>query len=447
MGTALPSAADSALHTTDEKANFQRLTRLLVCGGITLLREVFDSIHRPADLPLKLGDRHIHTQLKSLKKQNVINQREWKILYPSPGVYGKSTEFDITLLFKLFRNICRLTRPCTGWDSLPNSANLSLGADLARIKFYRNEVYSHSNYMEISNAEFVDLWREISEALLRIAKKFSVSKKNEWKTSIDKFLRDPLTPDSAQSLAELQSWYKKDMDTKDMLEQQNQSMDIKLQKQMNAIMNIHTIVTELKSKQGESYGNSGHLPSAPHLQEAGLQPGSVCIPISPEEPQAEEAVVPTAPHLQEAGLQPGSVCIPISPEEPQAEEAAGSPGPQTNQPISSPDNVGIWRVILSFKNSFDLLVQYLRIKLGVDVQDSRIGSLVITVSCSSLQVLDGLWEDYQGGHLNEVIQKTLVTQEVLKELGLSEMKLKTIISEEEYKACKEQLTEELGETV
>ena len=422
MATALPPAAYSALHATDEKANFQRLTRLLVCGGITLLREVFNSIHPPANLPLKLGDPVIKAQLQKLRNRNVVNQLEWNLLYPSPGVYGKSTEFDITLLFKLFRNICSLTPPVTGWDNLPNSTDLSLEADLACIKFFRNEVYGHSINMEISDVEFVDLWREISEALLRIAGNFSVAKKDEWKKSIDKFLRDPLTPDSAQSLAELQSWYKKDMDTKDIMEmvdmKQEQTnikleqMDIKQRELMNVVMNIHTIIE--RSKQCESCGNIGHLPSGPHLQEACLQTGSVCIPISPEQPQAEEA--------------------------------AGSSWPQTNPQISSVDNVDIWQVILSFKNSFNLLVEYLRIKLGVDVQESRLGSLVITVTCSSLQVLEGLWEDYQTGHLNEVIQETLVTTEVLQELGLSVLKLKTIISDEEYKACKEQLTQGSGET-
>ena len=419
MATAVSSAADSALHATDEKANFQRLTRLLVCGGITLLREVFDSIHAPANLPLRLGDPIIKAQLQKLRNRNVINQLEWTLLYPSPGIYGKSTEFDITLVFKLFRNICNLTRPVNGWDKLPNSTDLSLEADLVRIKFYRNEVYGHSKNMEISDAEFVNLWREISEALLRIAGSLSAAKKDEWKTSIDKFLCDPLTLDLAQSLAELQSWYKKDMDTKEIVEMKLQQtntkleqIDIKLQEVMNVNMHIHTIIE--RSKHCESCGNSGHLPTALRRQEGGLQTGSVYIPIPPERPQEEEA--------------------------------AGSLKPQRNQQISSPDNVDIWHVILSFKKSFNLLVEYLKIKLGVDVQDSTLGSLVLTVSCNSLQVLEGLWEDYQSGHLNEMIQETLVTTEVLKELGLSELKLKTIISEEEYKACKEQLTQGLGET-
>lgn len=62
---------------------------------------------------------------------------------------------------------------------------------------------------------------------------------------------------------------------------------------------------------------------------------------------------------------------------------------------------------------------------------------MITVTCSSLQILKGLWEDYSSGHLNRVIEQILVTPDVLEKLGLSELKLKTTISEKEYKKCKE----------
>ena len=75
------------------------------------------------------------------------------------------------------------------------------------------------------------------------------------------------------------------------------------------------------------------------------------------------------------------------------------------------------------------MLEYLKRKLGVVVQGFRQGSLIIIVSCCSLEVLEALWKDYRRGHLNEVVQDTLVTAEVLKELNLSEVKLKTIISE------------------
>ena len=211
--------AKEALCATDEKANFQRLSRLLVCGGITLLREVFDCIHPPANLAVTLNNPATKAHLQRLRDhKKVITQLEWKCLYPSPGMCGKSTDFDISLLFKLFRNICGLAPPVTGWNRLPNNTDHSREADIVRIRFYRNEVYSHSHDMEISDTAFVYLWRDISEALLRIAHSISSAKRDEWEKAINEFLREPLTLDEGQGMAELKSWYKKDMDTKDEVE-------------------------------------------------------------------------------------------------------------------------------------------------------------------------------------------------------------------------------------
>lgn len=139
---------------------------------------------------------------------------------------------------------------------------------------------------------------------------------------------------------------------------------------------------------------------------------------------------------EEAGAD--TCTTPIPPDEPQADEAEGPPtGELQRNPQHPPQELDIWNVILSFKNSFDLLVQYLRVKLGVTVQGHSVGSLLLTVTCSSLEILEGLWKDYCSGHLNEVVQETLVTAEVLETLCLSEVKLKTIILEEEYRAYKE----------
>ena len=228
-------------------------------------------------------------------------------------------------------------------------------------------------------------------------------------------------------VAELQSWYKNDMDTKhevlklrNVMESWNKNdMDTKdeviklgnkieqmkiMQEQMNIMMeqmiNIHVNV--------ESFKAGGLLSCSGNLANTGSQ-------------------------LQEAEPQ----SLPV--EQVQAEGAVGHQGPkelQTNQqnPLTYEE---IWRVILSVKPPAGLLIEYLRSELGVEVHGSREGSLVITVSCSSLQVLERLWKDYRSGNLSEVVQQTLVTADVLEELGLSEVKLKTTISEEEYKACEE----------
>ncbi|KAJ7380183.1 hypothetical protein OS493_010894 [Desmophyllum pertusum] len=69
--------------------------------------------------------------------------------------------------------------------------------------------------------------------------------------------------------------------------------------------------------------------------------------------------------------------------------------------------------------------------------DAQTGSLVITVECSSLEILEGLWEDYCSGYLNQMAQKFLVTDEILKEFGLIEVTLTTTILEEQYRSCRE----------
>ena len=98
----------------------------------------------------------------------------------------------------------------------------------------------------------------------------------------------------------------------------------------------------------------------------------------------------------------------------------------------------IWRVILSpALNRLQSLLEYLKVQLGISVANCSVGSLLITVTCSSLQILEILWGDYSSGHLNQVVEQTLVTPDVLEKLGLRELKLNTTITKEEYDKCKE----------
>ena len=84
------------------------------------------------------------------------------------------------------------------------------------------------------------------------------------------------------------------------------------------------------------------------------------------------------------------------------------------------------------RNSFKEYMKEMRLIItGVSV-----GSLVITVKCESLMILEELWTDYSSGHLGEVVQNCFVTEKILKELNLAELRLKTTIDVEEYNACK-----------
>ena len=84
-------------------------------------------------------------------------------------------------------------------------------------------------------------------------------------------------------------------------------------------------------------------------------------------------------------------------------------------------------------------------KLGLVLRKQVVSSWHITVECSSLQVLEGLWEDYRSGHLNSVAQEMLITQQVLEKLGLTELKLETFISKDQYERGKKLLEASSGD--
>jgi hypothetical protein len=147
----------------EEKANFTRLSRLLVDKGTEALRNTFDTIHSPANLPAVLNANR-----KSLLrlKIRVINNSQWDLLFPPSGNPAVSKTFDVTLLTVLFRNICGL--PKTGWDAIPVGTDRSVQANIVRIKSYRNEVYAHVTSTQVDNATFESLWQKISQALVEL---------------------------------------------------------------------------------------------------------------------------------------------------------------------------------------------------------------------------------------------------------------------------------------
>ena len=218
---AAPLDPDDVLRSSEGRDNYQRLARLLIGGATVLLREAFDIKCPPSNLPTILQN----PATKKLLEKPKLTKPQRDCLYPSPGMYGKSTDFDITLLFRLLRTICGLTPPVTGWDALPGSTDDSLEADLARIKYYRNSLYGHVNEnMEISDYEFSVHWREISEALMRISGQISPAKAKQWQNAIDKFLKDPLTEEAKRHEQELQRWYQNDTEVKEYLEKVESSM-------------------------------------------------------------------------------------------------------------------------------------------------------------------------------------------------------------------------------
>ena len=159
MATASPSLLASSL----EKTNGNKLNRLLIDGGTTVLRKTFDCYHPPANLASDLN--YNYSILNNLLRKKVLNGHQWDKLFPPGGGVPDSNTFDITLLFLLLTNICGLTPRPSGWHVKPSPVDNSLEANLARVKFLRNALYGHVTSTGVDATFFSSFWQEISITL------------------------------------------------------------------------------------------------------------------------------------------------------------------------------------------------------------------------------------------------------------------------------------------
>ncbi|XP_068679259.1 nephrocystin-3-like [Montipora capricornis] len=205
------------LDACEEKTNGTRLGRLVVDGGTHVLRDYFNSVHTPAQLKTVLGN-HFH-RLHDLWKKKKIYQEQWEKLFPPSGDPPDSKTFDITLLHLLIREICFPLVPNTYWSSLPAATDTSLQANIARIRFFRNDL-QHSVSTGIPTDEFKDKWRQVSLTLAALG--FD-------QTEIDRLETEPIDHDTDRRIEEEVKKWKRELEPRvGKLEQEVQQMKSKM---------------------------------------------------------------------------------------------------------------------------------------------------------------------------------------------------------------------------
>ena len=171
-------------------ANFTRLCKLLVDKGGEALRNLLNKKHPPSTLAAVLNTNKV-----ILRK--AINSSQRDLLFPPSGAAPDSSNFDITLLIILLRNICGLSPPTTkGRNKMPRAGDTSESADIERIRLFRNNNYAHITETQLDDAKFEQLWKEISQPLVRLGVRqqdideIKVAPHEEWEPK--SHLRDKL---------------------------------------------------------------------------------------------------------------------------------------------------------------------------------------------------------------------------------------------------------------
>ena len=242
-------ATSGPLTSSEEKTNGAKLSRLLIDGGKTVLRSVFDTHHPPAKLAADLNT--CYSILNNLLRRRILNGHQWDKLFPGGGVAPDSNTFDITLLFLLLTNICGLTPPHTGWHHKPPPSDTSHEANLARIKFFRNQLYGHVTTTGVDAPTFNALWKEISAVLVSLGLS---------QAEIDRLKAEQCGEEDY--LDALREWAESEGNLKSQLHDMHQLQnkvqqtveDIQIQQStiQETVDDIHEIVTEIRETQHDT---------------------------------------------------------------------------------------------------------------------------------------------------------------------------------------------------
>ncbi|XP_062578447.1 uncharacterized protein LOC134240372 [Saccostrea cucullata] len=142
--------------------NFTRLGIACVDDIKFVFKDILKSQIKPTDL---------ENAINSCPKLTMGNQKlrsdQLRICRVPPPQIPDYDMFDVSLLYKLIRNLCPNLKPTNGWGSTPGINDLQIGDDIERLRLVRNEMFAHLESSEIPDAKFLSCWKELKGIIQR----------------------------------------------------------------------------------------------------------------------------------------------------------------------------------------------------------------------------------------------------------------------------------------
>lgn len=175
----------SKYESTQKTTNFARIARIILGPCTDLLRAVLTKEITPPNLIKKFN------AFIAQNKKLSINQQQEQLIYG-----GNYSEFDITLLYFLFRNISSIPPHAMQWGNNPNPLDSSVSANIERIRLKRND-YVHIKHPSISKSDFEKEWKHFFQIVKEI--EFCIGHATDFQDAVIELKTCSMDPESEQS--------------------------------------------------------------------------------------------------------------------------------------------------------------------------------------------------------------------------------------------------------
>lgn len=142
--------------STRETTNLARVAKIILGPCADVLRAVLAKEITPQAL-----SHNVKTFITNhpKNKKSPINKQQEQLVYG-----GNYSQFDITLLYLLLRNMCLIPQHTKQWGNEPDSGDRGVSANIERIRLMRNE-YGHSSDTSISDTNFNVKWQNMFDVV------------------------------------------------------------------------------------------------------------------------------------------------------------------------------------------------------------------------------------------------------------------------------------------
>lgn len=174
--------AQSEYDSTEQTTNLARVARIILGPCSDVLRTIL-KIYAPQNLLTEV-DRFLSQYPKHLDPP--INSYQRNLIKG-----GNYNTFDISLLYVLLRNICRIRAPKNGWGLKPHPQDTGLSANVEMIRMRRNTYYGHATDFSISNKNFEHIYQDLFLIVTRLEMYSGGSKYQNEMKKLKKCCMDP----------------------------------------------------------------------------------------------------------------------------------------------------------------------------------------------------------------------------------------------------------------